>query len=66
MPVDDRLWSIAETAKYLGMSQDTIHNWIKSGRLKASRIGRFWRLRPQDLEAFINHPHPLPGRATAK
>jgi excisionase family DNA binding protein len=63
MPIDDRLWSIAETATYLGMSKDTIMTWIKSGRLKASRIGRFWRIRPRDVEAFLESPPPLrPGR----
>jgi excisionase family DNA binding protein len=66
MPVNDRLWSIAETAEYLHMSKDTIADWIKAGRLKASRIGRFWRIRPQDVEAFIDHPPPLHPRATAE
>jgi excisionase family DNA binding protein len=41
MQVEDRLFNIAEVAARLGMSKDTIHNWIKAGRLKASRIGRF-------------------------
>jgi excisionase family DNA binding protein len=59
MPVNDRLWSLAETANYLGMSKDTITTWVKSGRLKASRIGRYWRIRPQDVERFIDDPPPL-------
>jgi excisionase family DNA binding protein len=66
MPVEDRLWRVSEAADYLAMSQDTIHNWIKSGRLKASRIGRFWRIRPQDLEAFIDDPPPLHPRLKAE
>jgi excisionase family DNA binding protein len=66
MPVDDRLWSIREVANYLAMSQDTIHDWIKSGRLRASRIGRYWRIRPRDLEAFIDDPPPLHPRASAE
>jgi excisionase family DNA binding protein len=41
------------------MSQDTITTWIKVGRLKASRIGRFRRIRARDLEAFIDDPPPL-------
>jgi excisionase family DNA binding protein len=66
MNVEDRLWSIAETAEYLHMSKDTVTHWIKAGRLKASRIGRFWRIRPQDVETFINHPPPLTSRASAE
>jgi excisionase family DNA binding protein len=66
MPVDERFYSIAEVADCLAMSPDTIHRWIKTGRLKASRIGRFWRIRARDLEAFIDDPPPLhpPGPAS--
>jgi excisionase family DNA binding protein len=65
MKVEDRLFSIAEVAERLGMSKDTISDWIKAGRLKASRIGRFWRIRERDLEAFIDHPPPLQRNAPA-
>jgi excisionase family DNA binding protein len=62
MVADERLRSIAEVAAYLGMSQDTVAAWIKTRRLKGCRIGRFWRVRPQDLEAFVNAPPPLRPR----
>jgi excisionase family DNA binding protein len=66
MPVDDRLYSIAEVAQRLGMSPYTVTTWIKAGRLKASRIGRFWRIRARDLERFIDDPPPLhPDRPAA-
>jgi excisionase family DNA binding protein len=66
MPVDDRLYSVSEVAQHLGMSKDTIMTWIKAGRLKACRIGRFWRIRARDLEAFIDDPPPLhPDRPAA-
>jgi excisionase family DNA binding protein len=66
MKVEDRLFSIAEVAERLGMSKDTISDWIKAGRLKASRIGRFWRIRERDLEAFIDNPPPLQPRTRAQ
>jgi excisionase family DNA binding protein len=53
-------------AERLGMRPDTVTTWIKAGRLKASRIGRFWRIRARDLEAFIDDPPPLhPDRPAA-
>jgi excisionase family DNA binding protein len=66
MSVDERLRSIAEVAAYLGMSKDTVTEWIKTGRLKGCRIGRFWRVRPQDLEAFLDDPPPLHPRLKAE
>jgi excisionase family DNA binding protein len=66
MPVNDRLYSVSEVAQRLGMSPYTIMTWIKAGRLKASRIGRFWRIRARDLERFIDDPPPLhPDRPAA-
>jgi excisionase family DNA binding protein len=66
MTVDDRLYSVSEVAKHLGMSQDTITTWIKAGRLKASRLERFWRIRARDPEAFIDDPPPRhPDRPAA-
>jgi excisionase family DNA binding protein len=65
MAIDDRLYTIAEVAQYLGMSKDTITTWVKAGRLKASRIGRFWRIRPRDLEAFLDAPPPRRPRPSA-
>ena len=57
---------MAEVAECLGMSPDTVTTWIKAGRLKASRLGRFWRIRARDLEAFIDDPPPLhPDRPAA-
>jgi excisionase family DNA binding protein len=63
---DDRLYTIAEVAERLGMSPYAIMAWVKAGRLKACRIGRFWRTRARDLERFIDDPPPLhPDRPAA-
>jgi len=34
------LYTIPEAAKELHVSKNTIHNWIKSGRLVAHKIGK--------------------------
>ena len=62
MKLEERLFSVAEVAERLGMSKYTISDWIKAGRLKATRIGRFWRIRESDLEAFIVNPPPMEPR----
>jgi excisionase family DNA binding protein len=67
MKVEEQLFSIQETAERLQVSKYTIPDWIKMGRLKATRIGRFWRVREHDLEVFITNPPPLqPRTRTAK
>ncbi|MGH8066992.1 MAG: helix-turn-helix domain-containing protein [Candidatus Entotheonellia bacterium] len=59
MKVEERLFSVEDTAERLGMSKWTITDWIKAGRLKGTKIGKFWRVRESDLEAFITNPPPL-------
>jgi excisionase family DNA binding protein len=58
MTIEERLFSIEEVAERLGMSRYTIAEWLRSGRLKGRRIGRFWRVKENDLEAFIDNPPP--------
>jgi excisionase family DNA binding protein len=38
-----------------GLSQATLKNAIKSGKLKAKIIGRGWKVKRQDLDEFINN-----------
>jgi excisionase family DNA binding protein len=62
MKLEERLLSAEEAAERLGMSRYTIGEWLRSGRLKGRRIGRFWRVRASDLEAFITNLPPLEPR----
>lgn len=51
------LYSVAETAAILGVSEKLVFNWIKQGILPAIRLGpgrRLIRIRRIDLEKFIN------------
>jgi excisionase family DNA binding protein len=59
MKVEERLFSVEDSAERLGVSKWTITDWIKAGRLKGTKIGKFWRVRESDLEAFIANPPPL-------
>jgi excisionase family DNA binding protein len=62
MNVEERLFSVEEVADRLGMSRYTISDWIKAGRLKGVKIGKYWRVKASDLEAFIVNPPPLQRR----
>lgn len=37
----------------LGTSRPTFYRWLRSGRLKGLKVGRQWRFRAADLEAFV-------------
>lgn len=51
---EDRLLSVADVAKLLGVTEPTIREWIKDGKLKAHRAGaRFWRIRQSEVDRML-------------
>lgn len=48
-----QLYNTEEAAALLGISRITVHKYIKSGRLKARRIGRPLMITDEDLRAFL-------------
>ena len=50
---DFKLYTIDEIADILKVTQRTVYNYIKSGSLKALKIGKYWRVKHEDLERFL-------------
>lgn len=50
MADDEKLLSASEVAKEFQVTDQTIRNWIKSGALKAIKIGRDHRIRREDVD----------------
>lgn len=44
---------VPEVAEAIGVSGLTIQNWIKSGKLKATKIGHQWRIPVTEVERLI-------------
>lgn len=52
----EKLYTLQEVADYLRVSRQTIYNWVTAKRLKASKIGKEYRVTEKDLQDFIkNH-----------
>jgi excisionase family DNA binding protein len=56
MPQD--LFSIFDIATRLKLHVKTVRNYVREGQLKATRIGKQYRISRADLEAFTGHPVP--------
>lgn len=48
-----QLLSIAQTAEFLGVSEKTVRRKIASGEVPASQVGAQWRIRPEELDAYL-------------
>jgi excisionase family DNA binding protein len=44
--------TVEEAAKQFQVSEFTIRRWIKDGSLRAAKIGKSWRIKQADLDAF--------------
>jgi excisionase family DNA binding protein len=50
-----KLYTIEEVSKILKITERTIYNYIKIGRLKAIKIGKYWRVKHVDFQNFIDN-----------
>ena len=50
---EERVYTPDEVAERLKIARKTVMNMLRSGRLKGIRVGKFWRIRERDLQAFI-------------
>jgi excisionase family DNA binding protein len=60
----DRPMTVAETALFLGVSKARVLQFIRAGRLPATKFGPAWVLEERDLVEFKRIPRK-PGRPEA-
>lgn len=52
MAKDIEVYTLKEIEDLLHVTRRTLYNWIKSGKLKAFRIGKEWRVTREALQEF--------------
>lgn len=50
---DEQLMSIKDVADFLKLNQTTIYAWAQKGTLPGYKLGRTWRFRLSDIEAWL-------------
>jgi len=48
----ERMLTVEEAARLLGRTPLTVYKYIRQGKLPAQRVGRAYRLRPEDVQAL--------------
>lgn len=48
-----KVYTLDEVQDILKVTQRTVYNYINSGKLKAVKMGKYWRVRHEDLDAFL-------------
>lgn len=49
-----KVYTLEELVDLLKVTKRTLYNYIKSGRLKAVKMGKYWRVTQKQLDAFLS------------
>ena len=49
----DKWYNLEQIAEYLGVTKDTIRNWIKKTDLPAHKIGRLWKFKLAEVDDWV-------------
>lgn len=64
-PRPPALMTLHQAAERLGVHYMTVYRWVRQGDLPAFRLGNRLRVRPADLDAFVEQRQVLGGEETA-
>ena len=53
MRIGDKLYSVKYAQNYLGVCDETVYRYIKSGKLRAVKVGGLWRIPSEVLDEFL-------------
>lgn len=54
--------TLAEIAEHLQVRQETIHRWIRGKDMPAHRVGRMWRFKASEVDAWVESGDAAKGR----
>ena len=49
----DNWIGLEEAANYMGITKDTVRNWIKKTDIPAHKIGKLWKFKRSELDDWI-------------
>lgn len=48
-----KVYTLEELVDLLKVTKRTLYNYIRTGRLKAVKMGKYWRVTQKQLDAFL-------------
>lgn len=48
-----KVYTLEELVEVLQVTRRTLYNYIKAGKLKATKMGKYWRVTEENLRDFL-------------
>jgi excisionase family DNA binding protein len=65
LPTDEVFLTTEEVLEYLQVNLRTVYRLIKAGKIPAVRVGRQWRFRKRDIDAWLDSQRTQSGSGAA-
>ena len=56
---DIKVYTLDEVADILKVTKRTLYNYVKAGKLPAVKMGKYWIVSEESLQAFISTGAPI-------
>lgn len=63
---EERWCSVNEVAAHLGVAADTVYRWIENKALPAHRVGRLWKCKLPEVDAWVRGGGPTDTASGSK
>ena len=64
--MEETFLTTEEVLAYLQVNLRTVYRLIKAGKIPAVRVGRQWRFRKRDIDAWLDSQRPRGARDSSK
>lgn len=63
MTMNENRWlSVQDIAAYLGVKDETIYVWIAKKRMPAHKVGRLWKFKTGEVDAWVRSGRARGGK----
>lgn len=66
METGERWLSVEEIAVHLGVSKETIYRWLDGGKVPSHRVGRLWKFKATEVDAWVVRGGAAPDTRTSR
>ena len=52
---EERWISLKEACKYLGVTRQTVLNWIEKRGLPSAKVGKLWKFKADEIDEWVRN-----------